>query len=457
MPIVVRLFGTDGIRGRFGSEPITPQTLLKLGWCIGCVLNEQKAHSSEVVIGKDTRISGCIIETAIASGLLSAGFNVSFLGCMPTPGVSFFCRAADAAAGIVISASHNPAHDNGIKLLCSSGGKFSSTSQCSIEEKMSLPIRVNGAADLGRYSVVSDAVERYSDYLCSTFQSALDGLRVAVDCANGASYRIAPKVLTQLGADVIAVGNRPDGYNINHQCGCTSGKFIRAQTLQHNADVGIALDGDGDRVLMVDEAGNLINGDQLLFVIAMARRRDSRLDGGVVGTLMSNIGLERAFADIGIPFERTEVGDRHIAERLLQLGWSLGGEECGHILNGDTGMPGDGLAAALEILAEMKNTGLSLNELVDGMKLVPQVKVNVRLRNRTTPLAQMDLKHWPKVESQLRAAESKLSGRGRVLLRASGTEPVIRVFVEGDNSRQIEQIAHTLAEAVREESALGAP
>ncbi len=448
------LFGTDGIRGRFGSEPITPQTILKLGWCIGLVLREQTSGSSAIAIGKDTRLSGYTLETAIASGLLAAGVNVTLLGFMPTPAVSHYCRHSETTtAGIIISASHNPAHDNGIKLVAASGGKFSSDSQRLIEEKMLLPMDMNPTVDLGRTKVVNDAIQRYSDYLCSTAQSSLDGLTIVVDCANGAGYQVAPKVLSTLGATVIAVGHQPDGYNINHQCGSTTPEFIRQQTLKHAADVGVALDGDGDRIVMVDQLGHLINGDQLLFLIAMARQRDHRLIGGVVGTLTSNIGLERALAQAGIPFERTAVGDRHIAERLVQRGWNLGGEACGHILNGSAGMPGDGLAAALEVLAEMKTTGANLRELTEGLQLVPQIQINVRLKNRTTPLAEWSLARWPQVKKELAAAELQLNDHGRVLLRASGTEPVVRVLVEGDNQQQIKKIANTLAATVCMESA----
>ncbi len=449
----MKLFGTDGIRGRFGSEPITPQTVLKLGWSIGSVCRNQSIQPVEVVIGRDTRVSGCILESAIASGLMSAGVNVSLLGCVPTPAVSYFCRNTDAAAGIVLSASHNPAQDNGVKLLSSCGAKVAAETERSIEQVMRQPMQMSDPDILGRAARMDDATRRYSEYLCSTAESALDGLRIVIDCANGASYWIAPKVLSELGADVIAIGNDPDGCNINHQCGSTSPEFIRKSTLEHAANVGIALDGDGDRVLMVDGRGNLVNGDQLLFVIAMARKRDNRLGGGVVGTKMSNIGLERAFAVNGILFERTEVGDRYIGARLAARGWNLGGEECGHIMNGETGVPGDGLGVALEVLGEMKKSRRTLEELTAGMQLVPQATVNVRLRNRTTPLSQLNMKDWPKVSRALESAETKLNNCGRVLLRASGTEPVIRVLVEGDSDQNIQQIADSLAEAVREESA----
>lgn len=452
----MKLFGTDGIRGRYGIYPITPSSMLQLGWCVGTVCREQHPQLSKILIGRDTRISGHVIESAITSGLLSAGLDVSILGPVPTPAVSYFCRSTDAIAGVVISASHNPAYDNGVKLINSDGSKASDEFQCSIERMMQQPLAISNTVRLGKYSRIEDAVEQYSSYLCSSAETLLHDLRIVVDCANGASYRIAPKVLTALGADVISVGVNPDGYNINHQCGSTNPEFIQQQTIYHAADVGIALDGDGDRVVMVDKQGNLLNGDQLLFVIAMARKRDKRLTGGVVGTLMSNIGLERALSDHGIPFERTEVGDRYISDRLMQLGWNLGGEESGHILNGETGAPGDGIAAVLEVLTEIKNTGRSLHQLVEGIQLVPQVTVNVRLQNRTAPLSQFDLEHWPQVGRALEEAESELNNYGRVLLRASGTEPIIRVLVEGDWDKNIEEIANNVADAVREESHLNA-
>ena len=448
----MKLFGTDGVRGRFGSEPITPQTILKLGWCIGSVFREQVSQPCNIVIGKDTRISGYIMESAISSGLLYSGVNILLLGPVPTPAVSYFCRETHARAGIVISASHNPSHDNGLKLLSANGEKLPGKVERLIEAKMHQPIEIDGSTSFGKAARVDDVVQRYSDFLCSTAETRLDGLRVVVDCANGASYRVAPNVLSKLGADVIALADKPDGYNINHECGSTYPEFICRKTLNYKADVGIALDGDGDRVMMVDSDGNLINGDQLLFVIAMARKREKRLFGGVVGTKLSNLGLERAFAQNEIPFKRAKVGDRFIARQLAKRDWKLGGEECGHILNSETGVPGDGLAAALEVLSEMKKTDSSLSTLVEGIQLVPQITVNVRLENRTVPLSRLDLTIWPNVSKALAVAESRLNDHGRILLRASGTEPVIRIFVEGEDRRKINQIANYLADAVREES-----
>lgn len=449
----MNLFGTDGIRGRFGTEPITPQTILKLGWCIGTVFREQSDRSCQILIGKDTRISGYVMESAIASGLLSAGVNISLMGPVPTPAVSYFCRKTNATAGIVISASHNPAHDNGVKLLSASGSKLSSQIERLVEDQMLQPIQMDGSRSLGKASRMENVIERYADQLCSSVETRLDGMKISLDCANGASYRVAPKVLKNLGANLNVVADKPDGYNINRQCGSTCPDLIRRETLRQHADAGIALDGDGDRVVMVDEAGNLINGDQLLYVIAMARKRENRLGGGVVGTQLSNIGLERALSTNDIPFERVEVGDRYIADRLVQRNWKLGGEECGHILTGETGVPGDGLAAALEVLSEMRKTGCPLSELIKGIELVPQVTVNVRLENHTAPLARLDLTGWPQVSRALAQAEGQLNRHGRVLLRASGTEPVIRILVEGDDNRKIDHIASCLADAVRLDSA----
>ncbi len=448
----MRLFGTDGVRGRFGREPITPSTLLKLGWAFGSVLREQRALPHEVVIGKDTRVSGYLMETALTSGLLSAGVNIALLGPIPTPGVSFFCRHAGACAGIVISASHNIASDNGIKLLHLRGAKLPAPIERQIESKMGEPIQVVELDQLGKARRIDDAVEVYAESLASG-SLRLDGLKIALDCANGASYRAAPRVLEQLGAEVFADAIEPDGHNINLNCGSTHPQFIRQLTLRHGADVGIALDGDGDRVLMVDAQGNLINGDHILYVIALSRKRDRRLKGGVVGTLLSNIGLATALAENQIPFMRSNVGDKYVSEHLQQLNWNLGGEQCGHIINGEVGVPGDGLLAALEVLSEMVRTERTLSQLVKGMLMVPQATRNIALQCIDSPLETFDLDCWPLTSDAVRQAESELNDHGRVLLRASGTEPAIRVLVEGPNHQQNMRIAEHLADVVRKESA----
>jgi len=448
----VKLFGTDGVRGRFGREPITPQTLLKFGWAFGSVLRESSDSPCEVIIGKDTRVSGYLMETALTSGLLSSGVNIALLGPIPTPGVSYFCSRDHACGGIVISASHNSAEDNGIKVLRAGGSKLPSHIEKLIEQRMSQPIDVVEPKNLGKARRIDDAVDLYVDYLCNKAECMLDGMRIVVDCANGASYRVAPRVLEKLGAQVIAVANSPDGYNINRNCGSTNPQFITASTIEHKADVGIALDGDGDRVLMVDGKGNLVNGDQILYIIAIARKREGKLDGGVVGTLLSNIGLASALSENEIPFQRANVGDRFVSEYLKRLKWNLGGEECGHIINGEVGIPGDGILVALEVLGEIVKTGKSLNKLTDGMSLMPQVSVNVNLQTLNSPLADFDLCRWPKTDQAIQLAETELSMNGRVLLRASGTEPTIRVLVEGGDQQKVTRIANELADVVRDEA-----
>ncbi len=447
----MKLFGTDGIRGRFGHEPITPQTILKLGWAIGSIVRIQNPNSPEVVIGKDTRISGYLLESALSSGLLSAGVNVALLGPAPTPAVSYFCRAVDAAAGIVVSASHNPVQDNGIKLLSKSGSKISTSIERKIEELMRESVPITTTEFPGRARRIDGAVEQYANHLCSIAKSRLDGVRIVVDCANGASYQLAPAVLTALGAEVISVGDQPNGYNINHGCGSTTSEFIQSCTIEHRADVGIALDGDGDRVVMVDEKGNLVDGDQILYIIAVARKRDGKLAGGVVGTHLSNNGLAHALSKSEIPFERVDVGDRFIAEKLKQLQWSLGGEQCGHILNGEVGVPGDGLVAASEVLSEMVNSKAPLSSLTKNVKLLPQKSRNVRLNNRNSPIRDFNLSEWPNTKKAVVEAESELNDSGRVFLRASGTEPAIRILVEGSDIEAIDRVTNQLSSVVEEE------
>ncbi len=448
----MKLFGTDGVRGRFGREPITPQTLLKFGWAFGTVLRELSDRPGEVIIGKDTRVSGYLMETALTSGLLSSGVNIALLGPIPTPGVSYFCSRDHACGGIVISASHNSAQDNGIKVLYADGSKIPSYVEKLIEQRMSQPIEVVESEDLGKARRIDNAVDLYAQYLSEKAQCTLEGIRIVVDCANGASYRVAPSVFEQLGAQVIAIANTPDGYNINKNCGSTNPQLIRSKTIEHKADIGIALDGDGDRVLMVDGEGNLVNGDQILYIIAIARKREGKLNGGVVGTLLSNIGLVNALSENDIPFERANVGDRFVSENLKRLNWDLGGEECGHIINGEVGIPGDGILVALEVLSEMVNTGKSLYQLTDGMSLTPQVSVNVKLRTRNSPLTDFDLCQWPETTQAIHQAETELGTHGRVLLRASGTEPTIRVLVEGGDQQRITRIANDLADVVRTEA-----
>lgn len=448
----MKLFGTDGVRGRFGYSPITPQTMLQFGWAIGTVLGSSSNQRSEILIGKDTRVSGYVIESALESGLLSAGVDIGFLGPVPTPAVSYFCRQTNAIAGIVISASHNPVQDNGIKILLANGRKLPDHFQNKIEEQMENPMDVVSSYDLGKARRIDEPVESYADYICRSSGVDLSGLRIVVDCANGASYRVAPMVLSKLGADVIPVADQPDGFNINLDCGSTNPEYIQSMTLQHEADVGIALDGDGDRVMMVDDDGNLVNGDQILFVIAMRRKRDRVLNGGVVGTQLSNMGLETALTNNDIPFERVEIGDRYISARMMERGWTLGGETCGHIMNGEAGVSGDGIVGALEVLAEMQQSGKSLKSLVSGVTLEPNVSKNVELPELNAPLNGLNIKVWKETHAAIESAEEELSQNGRVLIRPSGTEPVIRVFVEGHHQDKINRIADTLVDVVRHEA-----
>ncbi len=448
----MRLFGTDGVRGKFGCEPITPQTVLKLGWAFGSVLQEQTDDRCEVVVGKDTRVSGYVLESALTSGLLSAGVDIALLGPVSTPAVSYFSRVTRASAGVVISASHNPVRDNGIKIFLSNGLKIPASMERKIEARMDSPIRVVGAHNLGKARRIDDPVEQYVHYLSSNAPSRLDGLRIVIDCANGASYKIGPILLSQLGADVVSVADTPSGFNINLNCGSTSPEYIQKLTLEHHADIGIALDGDGDRVVMVDAAGNLVNGDQILFIIAIARKRKGQLCGGVVGTHLSNMGLRDSLEANEIPFECVDVGDRFISERLGELNWNLGGEECGHILNGEAGIPGDGLIAALEVLAEVVGSGKTLKELAKELKLVPKVTRNVYLRNQSSPIKGIEANTWPKTLKAVDVAKNELSTQGRIMLRASGTEPAIRILVEGYDFDQISQIADQLSDIVDEES-----
>ena len=447
----MKLFGTDGIRGRFGHEPITPQTIVRLGWAIGRVFREQNSKNPEVVIGKDTRVSGYLMESALSTGLLSAGVNIALLGPIPTPAVSYFCRKINATGGIVVSASHNPVRDNGVKLLSDSGGKLPTFLEENIENLVGTSKAITTTSTPGKARRIDGAVDKYANYLCSGATHSLDGLKIVVDCANGASYQLAPKVLNELGADVIAVGNKPNGHNINHGCGSTTPEFILSRTIEHNADLGIALDGDGDRVILVDENGNLIDGDKILYIIAKARKKQGRLTGGVVGTHLSNLGLAKALLECNIPFDRVDVGDRFIAEKLKELRWNLGGEQCGHILNGKVGVPGDGLVAALEVLSEMVKCRVSLSQLTQELDFLPQINSNVCLENRNSPIREFNIDEWPETKQAVIEAKSELNGSGRVLLRASGTEPVIRILVEGSDKKSSERILRNLSRIVEKE------
>ena len=446
-----KLFGTDGVRGEFGCEPITPQTVLKLGSAIGSVLRIGEKGGDQVLIGKDTRISGYLLESALTCGLSAAGVDVRLLGPLPTPAVSYLTQKTDSIAGIVISASHNPYCDNGIKLFASDGTKLPDDVECRIEEAMHQTPKVVSAKKLGKVRRYREPARLYFEYIKSLNSERLDGLRIVLDCANGASYRVAPRTLEELGAVLYPVGVSPDGFNINLECGSTNPETVRSETLRRKADVGIALDGDGDRLIMIDEKGGLVNGDKILYILAMTRKRDGRLNEGVVGTHLTNIALEQTLEKCNIPFARVNVGDRNISNCLQERGWNLGGEESGHILNGNEGISGDGLITALEVLNEMVRSGRPLSELTDGFKLVPQVKKNIRICGRTAPLDDVDLTRYPRIKDALVDAEAELSQFGRILLRPSGTEPLVRILVEGSDKVQINTIANQVAKVVEEE------
>jgi phosphoglucosamine mutase len=437
-----KYFGTDGIRGRVGESPITAEFMLKLGWAAGRVFANGKR--SKVLIGKDTRISGYMFESALQAGLSAAGVNIRLLGPMPTPAIAYLTRTLHAKAGIVISASHNPYYDNGIKFFSSEGAKLSDEVELAIEDEMEKPMVTVDSANLGKAERVEDAAGRYIEFCKSTIpmQTDLRGLKVVVDGANGATYYVAPSVLRELGAEVISMGVEPDGLNINDQCGSTKPNALQERVLQSGADLGIALDGDGDRVIMVDAKGEMVDGDELLYIIARSRHDSGYLSGAVVGTVMSNLGLEHALLSRKIPFKRVPVGDRYVMEMLTREGWTIGGESSGHIICLDRTTTGDGIVSALQVLSEMTKTGRSLHELKRGMSKYPQCLVNVRMAKR------VDITQSELVQGAIKEAEQQLADRGRVLLRMSGTEPLVRVMVEGEDKTQVELLASELAQVV---------
>jgi len=439
-----RWFGTDGIRGRVGREPMTAEFVLRLGWAAGRVLGGEGGHR-EVLIGKDTRISGYLYESALESGLAAAGMNTLLVGPMPTPAIAYLTRTFRQAAGIVISASHNPHHDNGIKFFSGSGMKLPDALEARIEEELDKPMTMVDSAQLGRARRVEDARGRYIEFCKGTvpFGLSLNGLRLVVDCANGAAYSVAPRVFRELGAEVVEIGAEPDGVNINENCGATATGGLSAAVLAEHADAGIALDGDGDRVIMVDRDGQRVDGDALLLILSLSRQSTGALGGGVVGTLMSNLGLEQALERNGIPFVRSAVGDRYVLEQLQENGWKLGGESSGHIVCLDRTTTGDGIVSALQVLACMVDTGKSLHELAAQMTRYPQLLVNVRVAERVDPHGDAD------VCAAVAAVERELGDAGRVLLRASGTEPLVRVMVEGSDEEVIRAHAERIAESVR--------
>ena len=438
-----KYFGTDGIRGKVGDSPITPDFVLKLGWAAGKVL--ARHGSRKIIIGKDTRISGYMLESALEAGLAAAGLSASFTGPMPTPAVAYLTRTFRAEAGIVISASHNPYYDNGIKFFSIDGTKLPDHVEEAIEAEMEKPLTCVESAELGRANRIVDAAGRYIEFCKGTFpnEQSLNGLKMVIDCAHGATYHIAPNVLSELGAEVIAIGWDPNGININEKCGATDVRQLQERVLAEGADVGLAFDGDGDRLIMVDHLGEKVDGDQILFIIAREALRQGQLRGGAVGTLMSNMGLELALKQLGIPFERAKVGDRYVLEKLQEKGWRLGAENSGHIILLDKTTTGDGIVAGLQVLSAMVRNNMSLHDLCSGMKLLPQVLVNVRFAGQHDPLASEE------VTRVAQEVEKELNGKGRVLLRKSGTEPLIRVMVEGEDEAQVTAMANRIADAVK--------
>ncbi len=445
-------FGTDGIRGRVGEEPITPETVLKMGWAAGRVFLAKGDDRGSVLIGKDTRISGYLLESALEAGLSAAGADIRLIGPMPTPGIAYLTRTSRAQAGIVISASHNPYEDNGIKFFSSLGAKLPDEVECAIEAMMRKPMRTVPSAELGKVRRFADAAGRYIEFCKSTFPSrlGLEGLKIVVDCAHGAAYQIAPHVFGELGAEVVAIGNAPDGFNINRECGSTCPETLRRTVLAEGADIGIALDGDGDRVIMIDHAGAVVDGDRILYVIAAHRKRSDIPVPGVAGTLMSNVGLEQALTRVGVPFARSAVGDRHVMALLAERGWDFGGEASGHVICLDKSTTGDGVIAALQVLAAMRESGRSLAELAEGMYVYPQTIVNVTLNRGVSA---REIVRAPDVLASLRDVERLLGTEGRVVLRPSGTEPVVRVMVEAAEARTVAELTEQLAAAVAKAAA----
>lgn len=438
-----KYFGTDGIRGRVGAFPITPEFMLRLGWAAGQAFKKDGQRNS-VLIGKDTRLSGYMFESALEAGLSAAGVDVKLLGPMPTPAIAYLTRTFRASAGIVISASHNPHEDNGIKFFSSAGTKLDDALEAEIERWLDRPLQVCEPSELGKASRVDDAPGRYVEFCKSTVPNefTMDGLHIVLDCAHGATYHVAPKVFRELGARVSVIGAEPDGLNINLNVGSTHLEALKQAVLEKKADLGVAFDGDGDRVLMVDRDGSEVDGDELLYIIASQRHLEGRLNGGVVGTLMTNLGVELALKEIGIEFERAKVGDRYVMERLLANNWLLGGEGSGHMVIRDCTSTGDGIVSALQVLLAIDRSGKRLGELRQGMSKLPQKMVNVRVAERFDPLTRAE------IVDAIREAEARLGDSGRVLLRPSGTEPLIRVMAEGQVESEIVRVVEELARIV---------
>jgi len=442
-------FGTDGIRGRVGEPPITPDFVMRLGYAAGRVFAAKEANlpagaRPTVLIGKDPRISGYMLEAALEAGLTAAGVDALLTGPMPTPAVAYLTRALRLQAGVVISASHNPYYDNGIKFFSADGAKLPDDVEHAIEAELEKPMQVMESAKLGKAKRLDDAAGRYVEFCKSTFPNNMDlrGLKIVLDCAHGATYHVAPPVFHELGAEVIAIGNQPNGLNINLDAGSTHPQALQKAVVAHQADLGIAFDGDGDRVMMVDAEGRLLDGDQLLYIIALGLYAKGKLKGGVAGTLMTNLALEHALAKHQIPFARAKVGDRYVLELLNEKNWKLGGENSGHILTLDKHTSGDAIIAALQVLHALKQSGKTLTQMYGELVLYPQVLINV------TTQSKLDLSLAP-IQNAVTKAEKALNGTGRVLLRASGTEPKIRVMVEGQDAKLVQKIAEEIAEVVK--------
>ena len=441
-----KYFGTDGIRGKVGEYPVTADFVLKLGWAAGIVLTRHTKGKKRVLIGKDTRVSGYMFESALEAGLIAAGVDVDMLGPMPTPAIAYLTRTFRAAAGIVISASHNPVEDNGIKFFAADGYKLPDDVELEIEALMDQPLVTNGSHSLGKARRLTDATGRYIEFCKGTLPAGYDlsGLKVVVDCAHGATYHAGPRVFKELGATVITMGNTPNGFNINDKCGSTHMDGLQQQVIEQQADLGIAFDGDGDRVLFVDATGAIVDGDELIYVIAQYRRAIGNCNG-VAGTLMTNLGLELALKELGVPFERTRVGDRYVVEAMKANGWALGGEASGHVLCSDLNSTGDGIVAALQVILALTESKQPLHQLKKGMVKFPQTMINVPIAKKT------DISDNQTINAAVADAEQQLSDRGRVLLRASGTEPLIRVMVEGEDQQLVDQLVADIAKVVQEQ------
>lgn len=443
-----KYFGTDGIRGKVGEPPITADFLLKLGWAAGRVFASE--GEGFVLVGKDTRISGYMFESALEAGLTAAGVDTRLLGPMPTPGIAYLTRTLRAHAGIVISASHNPFYDNGVKFFSVQGTKLPDELERKMEKYLDSPMTTVESAKLGKAKRITDAAGRYIEFCKGSVPTRLDfgGMRIVIDCANGATYHIAPHVFSEVGAEVVSIGVEPDGININEECGATKPDKLAATVLAYRADMGIALDGDGDRLIMVDHKGEIVDGDELIYIIAKSRLQAGQMSGPVVGTLMTNLGMEHGLKKLGLDLVRSKVGDRYVMEMLVKHQGILGGENSGHIICLDRTTTGDGIIAALQIMAAMQDTGKSLHELKSDMQKYPQILVNIKTGKKINPDEDEG------IQKAVKAVEKKLGNTGRVLLRASGTEPLIRVMVEGQDQESVKSYANQLAEEVRK--AIGA-